>query len=112
MKDKDFCSHDKSIDGENDDDFDMNSKENIASLDPHLSEDEVDEAELVKTCKHFHIGASYYKVCIRQRNDTLFTCEGSDYASKLTRVFGTMNCSGCPALHHCSRGRSMEGNIK
>jgi len=56
MKDKDFCSHDKSIDGENDDDFDMNSKENIASLDPHLSEDEVDEAELVKTCKHFHIG--------------------------------------------------------
>jgi len=48
-KDKDFCSHAECIDGDNDDDFNMNSEENIASLDPHLSEDEIDEGELVKT---------------------------------------------------------------
>ncbi|OQU91250.1 hypothetical protein SORBI_3001G150033 [Sorghum bicolor] len=48
-KDKDFLSHAECIDGDNDDDFNMNSEENIASLDPHLSEDEIDEGELVKT---------------------------------------------------------------
>ena len=32
----------------------------------------------------FISGAPYYQVCIRRRNATLFTCEGSDFASKLT----------------------------
>ena len=42
-------------------------------------------------------GASYYQVCIRRRNDALFTCEGSDFASKFTRsdiaFFNTRNCT-------------------
>jgi len=62
MKDKDFCSHAECIDGDNDDDFNMNSEENIASLDPHLSEDEIDEAEPVKTYMHF-IQVSCFYTC-------------------------------------------------
>ena len=42
-------------------------------------------------------GASYYQVCIRRRNTALFTCEGSDFASKLIRsdiaFFNTRNCT-------------------
>jgi len=39
----------------------MNSEENdLASLDPHLSKDEIDEAELVKTCKHFRQVSCFY----------------------------------------------------
>ena len=58
---EDFSSDAESVNGENDDDFDMNSEENdLASLDPHLSEDEIDEDELVKTCKHFRQVSCFY----------------------------------------------------
>ena len=44
-------------------------------------------------------GVSYYQVCIRWRNAALFTCEGSDFASKRTRsdiaFFNTKNCTSC-----------------
>jgi len=52
-------------------------------------------------------GASYYQVCIRRTNAALFTSEGSDFASKLTRsdiaFFNTRNCTSWNAqfFHYC-----------
>jgi hypothetical protein len=57
MEDEDFTSDAKSGNRENDDGFDKNFEENDSA---HSSEDDVDDAELVKTFNHLRQVSCFY----------------------------------------------------